>query len=109
MFYETTFVLHQNLTSNEVETVIQGLKTFLTANETEVIRIEYWGLRNLAYKIKECKKGHYFMMHFTTKSTDLLEKFEHKVKLNDLILRHLLLRIPKIPKTESHMMEEAEE
>jgi small subunit ribosomal protein S6 len=56
---------------------------------------EYWGLRSLAYRIKENRKGHYMLMGLEAKPAFMLE-MERQLRLNEDILRFLTLSVDKI-------------
>ena len=54
-FYETVFILRQDLTSQQVEDLSKDFKKIITDGNGKLIKEENWGLRTLAYKIKKNK------------------------------------------------------
>jgi len=90
--YEFDFIATSSLSGTEVENLINGLVQFFSDNSLEVIKKEYWGLIDFKYKIRKFTKGHYFMFYLKAPAANLKE-VERKLKLNNLILRYLILRV----------------
>ncbi len=101
--YEYSFIAHQALSDNEVKKLINNLRSALENVGAKVLKQEYWGLRDLAYKINKQEKGHYFMLCVEAQLKTLSE-FKRKLKLNDLIMRYLELRRESISEADSHMI-----
>ena len=65
-FYENTIVARQDLAENELKKVKDKYNELINNSSGKVIKVEEWGLLNLATKIKNFKKG--FYIHFKFKS-----------------------------------------
>ncbi len=61
----------------------------------KVIKIEEWGLLNLANKIKNYKKGFYIHYKFEG-NKDTLNEIEKKIKLDGSIIRYLTVKYKKL-------------
>ena len=77
--YETVIIIRQDVSTNQVETIMDEIVKGLTDAEGKISRREYWGLRSLAYRIRKNRKGHYNLNMLTEsfcsqKRLDLLEK-----------------------------------
>ena len=60
-----------------------------------MIKIEEWGLRKLANKIKNFNKG--FYIHYKFEGTrDTLTEIEKKVKIDSFVIRHLTVKYKKL-------------
>lgn len=92
--YECTFITSSSLGESEIETLITSLCTSLAQLGGKILKKEYWGLLDLAYKIKKNNKGYYFMLIIEC-SYEALKEFERKLKLNELVIRHLFLEMEK--------------
>src|SRR5487761_28705 len=64
-FYETIFIARQDVSSAQVEALTDTLANLVTEHGGKVTKREYWGLRNLAYRIKKNRKGHYVLRNLT--------------------------------------------
>ena len=62
--YEHTLIAKQDLSESQNKKLIDKYEDIINKNLGKVLKTEKWGLRNLAYKIKNNKKGYYFHIKF---------------------------------------------
>ena len=105
-FYETVFIARQDITNAQVEVLAHTLTQIIKDHKGEVSKTEMCGLKNLAYKIKKNKKGHYVLMNITCDPTGIAE-MERQIKLNPDILRCLTLRVEELDPNPSKLMQRA--
>ena len=101
--YECVYIARQELTAAQAEQLSKELTKIVSSNSGEIKRQEYWGLRNLAYKIRKNRKGHYTMFHIEAPASTI-EELERNMRLNEDILRYLTVKIDKLPEGPSVMM-----
>jgi len=101
--YECVYIARQELTAAQAEQLSKDLTKIVSSNSGEIKRQEYWGLRNLAYKIRKNRKGHYTMFHIEAPASTI-EELERNMRLNEDILRYLTVKIDKLPDGPSVMM-----
>ena len=90
-FYENTIVAKQDLAEKDLKTIKEKYNEIINNSSGKVIKIEEWGLLNLATKIKNYKKG--FYIHYTFEgSNKTLSEIEKKVKIDETIIRHLTVK-----------------
>jgi len=92
--YETIFVLHPELTEEEVETNIQSTVQLLEGKSGEIIRLDRGGKRRLAYVIRKQRYGYYNLIHFRAAPEALFE-LERIYRLSERVLRYLTVRVEK--------------
>ena len=102
--YECVYIARQELTAAQAEELSAGLTNIVSSNNGEVKNQEYWGLRNLAYKIRKNRKGHYSMFHIDAPSEAIVE-LERNMRLNEDILRYLTVKLDNFPEGPSIMMQ----
>ena len=92
--YEHTFISKGDLTESQNKKLIDKYKDIIDKNLGKVIKTEEWGLRTLAHKIKNNKKGFYFHMKLEgiRKTIEELEKTEN---IDDLLFRFLTVKVQK--------------
>ena len=94
-FYENTIVAKQDLAEKEIKSIIDKYNKLINDSSGKVVKIEEWGLLNLANKIKNYKKGFYIHYKFEgNKST--LEEIEKKIRVDSSIIRHLTVKYRKL-------------
>jgi small subunit ribosomal protein S6 len=101
--YECVYIARQELTAAQTEQLSDDLALIVTRNLGEVKNREYWGLKNLAYKIRKNRKGHYSLFHIESPSDTIVE-LERNMGLNEDILRYLTIKLDEIPEGQSVMM-----
>ena len=92
--YEHTFIAKQDLSENQNQKLIGKNENIIDKNFGKVLKTENWGLRTLAYKIKNNKKGFYFHIKFegVGKTIEELEKAEN---IDETLLRFLTVKVKK--------------
>ena len=101
--YECVYIARQELTAAQTEQLSKDLTKIVSSNSGEIKKQEYLGLRNLAYKIRKNRKGHYTMFHIEAPAS-AIEELERNMRLNEDILRYLTVKIDKLPDGPSVMM-----
>ncbi|WP_032112129.1 30S ribosomal protein S6 [Candidatus Paracaedibacter symbiosus] len=104
-FYETVFIVRQDSTPAQVESLAQDYTKIIRDHGGEVSKTEFCGLRTLAYRIKKNKKGHYVLMNVQSSPAGIAE-MERLIKLNENILRHLTVRVEALDPNPSPLMQQ---
>jgi|TARA_B100001059_G_scaffold205286_1_gene215239 small subunit ribosomal protein S6 len=94
-FYENTIVAKQDLAEKDLKTIRDKYNEIINSSSGKVVKIEEWGLLNLANKIKNYKKGFYIHFKFQGNSSTLNE-FEKKIKIDAAVIRHLTVKYKKL-------------
>ena len=94
-FYENTIIAKQDLAEKELKTIKDKYNELINSSSGKVIKIEEWGLLNLANKIKNYKKGFYIHYKFEGNKTTLNE-FDKKIKIDGTIIRNLTVKYKKL-------------
>ena len=94
-FYENTIIAKQDLAESELKTIKDKYNEIINASSGKVVKIEEWGLLNLANKIKKYKKGFYIHYKFEGNNKTLNE-IEKKIKIDRSIIRHLTVKYKKL-------------
>ena len=90
-FYENTLITKQDLPKSELEKIKEKYSQIIKDNSGKVIKIEEWGLLNLARKIKRYKKGFYIHYKFEG-NKETLSEINKKIKVDSSIIRHLVVK-----------------
>ena len=90
-FYENTIITKQDLAEKELKVIKEKYNEVINNSSGKVIKIEEWGLLNLARKIKRYKKGFYIHYKFEG-NKETLSEINKKIKVDSSIIRHLIVR-----------------
>ena len=94
-FYENTIVARQDLAEKEIKTIKEKYNELINSSSGKVIKIEEWGLLNLANKIKNFKKG-YFIHYKFEGNKETLNEMDKKIKVDGSIIRNLTVKYKKL-------------
>ena len=90
-FYENTLIAKQDLPKSELDNIKEKYNELINNNSGKVMKIEEWGLLNLARKIKRYKKGFYIHYKFEG-NKQTLNEINKKIKIDNSIIRHLIVK-----------------
>ena len=89
--YEVVYILRPSTTEDEAAGRLEKFHALATRlGESEVVAVDHWGIRQLAYEIADESQGYYVVAHFTAEPAALAE-FERILKLDDEVLRYLVV------------------
>ena len=94
-FYENTIVAKQDLADHDIKKIKDKYSEIINKSSGKVVKIEEWGLRNLANKIKSYKKGFYIHYKFEG-DNNTLNEMEKRIKLDEKIIRHLTVKYKEL-------------
>ncbi|TAN78101.1 MAG: 30S ribosomal protein S6 [Magnetospirillum sp.] len=102
--YECVFIARQDISAPQVETLTAELTNIITQGGGSVSKTEYWGLRNIAYRVKKNRKGHYVLLNIDAPSAAVKE-MERQMSINEDVLRTLTIRVEELEEGPSAMMQ----
>jgi small subunit ribosomal protein S6 len=93
--YETVVIARSEITQAQADALADTVTAQLETDGGAVKKREYWGLRNLAYRIKKNRKGHYLLLGLDAPPSAVSE-MERQLGLNEDVLRFMTVRIEEI-------------
>jgi len=102
-FYESIIVIRQDVSSSDVDKIADDFMKIIKEHNGNVLKPEYWGLRTLAYEIKNNKKGHYYFMGIEADNA-LVKELGRKIKLSESVIRSSLVKVKKISQEPSPIL-----
>ncbi|MGO9942700.1 MAG: 30S ribosomal protein S6, partial [Rhodoblastus sp.] len=88
--YEHVYLARQDLTAQQSEALTEQFKTIVTGLGGVIGKVEYWGVKSLAYRIKKNRKAHFTLMNIDAPPAAITE-MERQESLNEDVLRILTL------------------
>ncbi len=102
--YEICFIARQELSESQVEEIGKDVEKIITDAGGKIHKTEYWGLRNLAYRIRKNRKGHYMLIEFEAPGEASIE-IERVMRIKEDVLRFMTVKIDKLSDGPSPIME----
>lgn len=88
--YEVVYLIHEDRVE-EVESVVSKVQDFIREKKGRIWRLNNWGLRRLAYKIKKATHANYILMNFEIESR-YVNDFKTLLDKDERIIRHLVMK-----------------
>lgn len=104
-FYESTFIARQDLSKQDIARLTDNFSNIITAGGGKVVKTEYWGLRNLAYRIKKNRKGHYAMLAIDA-PFEAVKELQRNLGISEEVMRAVTVRVEKIDEAPSAIMQQ---
>lgn len=92
--YESIFIVKPSLTEEEVNKVIEKVRSLIEQNGGTVHKVENWGKKKLAYEIEKEKKGTYTFLSFQSDGR-VIRELERAYRLDDAVMRYLTIKLSK--------------
>jgi small subunit ribosomal protein S6 len=105
--YEHVFLARQDVSGQRVDELVEQYKGVVEAGGGSVGKTEYWGLKNLAYRINKNRKAHYTFMNINAPHAAVAE-MERQMGINEDVLRFLTLRVEELEEEPSVQMQKKE-
>ena len=90
--YEVVFVAAPTLTSEELEGFIKHIHTVVEGKNGKVVKVDNWGKKSLAYKIKKFREAYYVVLSIEGDGAAIAE-LERRFRVTDYIIRFISVRI----------------
>jgi small subunit ribosomal protein S6 len=90
--YEVVFIAAPTLTSEELDGFINHAQTVVESKNGKVVKVDNWGKKSLAYKIKRFREGYYVVLSIEAEGGAIAE-LERRFRVTDYIIRFISVRI----------------
>jgi small subunit ribosomal protein S6 len=90
--YESVLIARQDLGASQVNSLVENLSEVLKREGGEVVKVDNWGLKNLAYSIKKNRKGHYVLLNIVAPAKAVSE-YERLMRLNEDVIRYMTIKV----------------
>lgn len=90
--YEGVLIARQDLGASQVNDLVSNLSEVIKKEGGEVVKVDNWGLKNLAYRIKKNRKGYYVLLNIVAPSKAINE-YERVMRLNEDVIRFMTVKV----------------
>ncbi len=92
--YETVFILNPVLSEDQAKDTVEKFVKVLTNTKANVINVEKWGLKKLAYPIQHKSTGFYNMIEFEAEN-NAVAVLETEFRRDESVMRFLTTVLDK--------------
>jgi small subunit ribosomal protein S6 len=90
--YEVAFIAAPTLTPEELDAFIAQMQTVVEGKNGKVVKVDNWGKKSLAYKIKKFRDGYYVILTIDADGA-IIAELERRFRVADHVIRFLSVRI----------------
>jgi small subunit ribosomal protein S6 len=105
--YEHVFLARQDVSAQQVETLLQTFRSIIETGGGSIGKTEYWGVKSLAFRIKKNRKAHFALMNLDAPPTAVAE-LERQERLSTDVIRFLTVKVDEHEASPSAMMRRAD-
>lgn len=102
--YEHVFLARQDVTAQQVEAMTETYKSVIESKGGAVTKVEYWGLKSLAFRIKKNRKAHYALFNIDAPAAAVAE-MERQMRISEDILRFMTVKVETLEDGPSVMLQ----
>ncbi|MGB0906542.1 MAG: 30S ribosomal protein S6 [Maricaulaceae bacterium] len=106
--YEHVIITRPDISSTQVEEFVNDTIKKIQNMGGTVGKTEYWGLRNLAYRVQKNRKAHYSLIEIDA-SSDTIHEIERQHRINEDVLRYMSVRVEEFTADPSPILAKREE
>ena len=102
--YEHTFLARQDLSSAQVEALVEQTRELVEGAGGSLGRIESWGVKSLQYRIDKNRKAHFTLVDLDAPA-DTIKELERQWRISEDVLRYLTVKVEKFEDGPSAMLQ----
>jgi small subunit ribosomal protein S6 len=105
--YELMYIVSPELEEEDLQALVARVSQMVTDGGGQVLRLESWGRKRLAYQIRRFREGHYILAYLEL-DPGAVSQLRARFGLTEEIIRYLLLRADEVPGGVAHAAPQAE-
>lgn len=105
--YETLFIINPDLSEEETASVVEKFSAILTDRGSNMVKVDQWGRRRLAYEVKKFNKGFYVLFEFGA-TPEAVAEMERIFKIDERVIRYMTVKKDDLFDAEAIARAEAE-
>ena len=94
-FYEHVLIARPEISPQQVDALIEDITKTIKDLGGHTSKTEYWGLRNLTYRIRKNRKGHYCLINIDAPAPAVHE-LERRLRINEDVMRFKTIRVEEL-------------
>ena len=96
-YYEILYIVNPNFERKKIDDTMNEIDIRLKKTKSKIINHIIWGKKRLAYTMQGHKYGTYVLLHYESGDQKKLDEFDSWLKLSNLVVRHMIVRLDNEP------------
>lgn len=93
--YESVVIISASFEDEVLDAIQKKYEDFLKNNNVNIVKVEKWGRKRMAYQIKKVRTGYYLIFRYEA-DVNFVRKFERTLEIDEQILRYLSVKLDKL-------------
>lgn len=89
--YKGMYIIRPDRTEEQINVVIEEIKNLFTSRNGEILSVDVWGLKDMAYEIQDFRKG-FYVVFTVNASADAVLEYDRICNIREDIIRHIIVR-----------------
>lgn len=90
--YELTYIVNSVLSEDLIKDLVERVTVYIKEGGSDILDVDVWGSRRLAYPIQKKRNGFYVNMYFSAPGS-FIGRLERALEIDDNILRYLTIKM----------------
>lgn len=92
--YETIFIVHPDVVGDQYSAVVDKFKGILSEQGAEILKVDEWGTRKLAYQVKKQGRGTYVLTAYQA-GPEVVAELERRMRIDEAIIKYQTVYLEK--------------
>ena len=92
--YEIMYIIRPTVLEEDRKALIEELNTIFTSRDSQVAKVNEWGMKDLAYEINDHKRGYYVVLDVVA-TEEARAEFDRVVRIKEDVIRYLIIKDEK--------------
>lgn len=90
--YELVYILQADLDEATLTGAVDAIEALIKNSKGEIVKVDKWGKRRLAYLIRKMREGYYVFISFQIEPTEIVN-LKRALGYNEQVLRYIVVRV----------------
>jgi small subunit ribosomal protein S6 len=90
--YDVIFICQPDTPESEIDKIIATLETTATEKGAKVEKVDKWGRKRMAYRVKKLREGIYVLMVLKSGNGEVIKELERRLKVSDAVIKYMTVR-----------------
>ncbi len=106
--YDLIFICRPDTPEADVDKLIATLEHSAAEKTAKIEKIEKWGRKRMAYRVRKLREGFYVYMSIRSNHGELIKELERRLKVADPVIKYLTVRIDEEMKRQQKLAKHRE-
>ena len=92
--YETLLLLSPELPGDDRKTIVDGLTGIIEREQGQILEVDDWGMKNLAYPVNKVMRGYYVRLEYAAQGP-VVQELERNIRITEGVFKFVTVQLEK--------------